>query len=57
MYEFIIQDNGRGFDIKSAGMFSNGLKIMHKRIKIINGKLNIESYPGKGTKIIIKVPY
>jgi signal transduction histidine kinase len=57
MYEFIIQDNGRGFDIKSAGMFSNGLKIMHKRIKMINGKLNIESYPGKGTKIIIKVPY
>lgn len=56
-----ITDNGKGFDIeksklKAAERGSFGLSNMSERIHFVNGNLNIESEPGKGTKITIKVP-
>ena len=56
--KFILKviDNGKGFDgtIKGSG---NGWKNMHKRTDYLNGKLTIDSEPGKGTKIIVSIPY
>jgi len=51
-----LSDNGKGFDgtIKGSG---NGWKNMHKRTDYLNGKLTIDSEPGKGTKIIVSIPY
>lgn len=56
-----IEDDGSGFDpleisgqVKSNQSF--GLQIMRERIQYIEGKLDIISCPGKGTKICIQVP-
>ena len=49
-----IIDDGVGFDEQpdKGGM---GLKNMRERVKQVNGKLNIESISGKGTKITVTI--
>jgi two-component system sensor histidine kinase ChiS len=54
--EFSVQDNGRGFIIKSLSGQGNGLLNMKKRIEEIDGNFQIESQPGNGTKIRLTVP-
>lgn len=51
----IIEDNGIGFNIDSSqeGM---GLKNIHSRISLINGKIDIDSNINHGTTITIEVP-
>ena len=56
-----IQDDGVGFDVqqkKESGSGSSGLglKSMRNRAKMIGADLAIESEPGKGTTISVKVP-
>jgi len=56
-----IRDDGVGFDVqekKDSGSGSSGLglKSMRNRAKMIGADLAIESEPGKGTTISIKVP-
>jgi two-component system sensor histidine kinase UhpB len=46
--EFIISDNGKGFDINATST-RNGLKNMQKRATEINGALLVTTQPGKGT--------
>lgn len=50
-----ISDNGIGFDQlrKNTG---NGLESMRLRSKQMQGKLNIESYPGTGSQISCTIP-
>ena len=52
-----IRDNGKGFEAEQI-KFKNtlGLLGMTERVRMLNGELNIESNPGKGTSVIIKVP-
>jgi signal transduction histidine kinase len=59
--ELEIEDDGEGFDLeKAAGDPSSlrgiGLLGMRERIEIIGGSLHIESEPGRGTRLLIKVP-
>ena len=54
--EFIIQDNGQGFDVGKAlsvesTMRGFGLTSMRERAEISNGSFAIESAQGKGTTI------
>ena len=56
-----IEDDGSGFDPlevseQAKPNQSFGLQIMCERIQCIEGKLDIISCPGKGTKICIQVP-
>lgn len=51
-----IRDNGKGFDPNSTRRFGNGLKNQEKRIKELNGSIEIESQPGMGTRILMVVP-
>ena len=56
-----IVDDGRGFDVEqgrtaAAERGSFGLSNMSERIHFVNGSLNIDSAPGKGTRITIRVP-
>lgn len=55
-----VADNGVGFDIKTpkTGKISdkNGLKNMKTRSEMINGKFEIKSKIGEGTKITVTVP-
>jgi signal transduction histidine kinase len=50
-----IQDDGIGFDPKKVERGGMGLSNMKERALQINGKLNILSKPGQGTKIVITV--
>ena len=51
----IIRDNGVGFNIEE-GTSGIGLDNMRSRMGILGGKIFIESFPNKGTKINITVP-
>lgn len=50
----LIQDNGKGFNINEARE-GNGLKNMEMRAKEIGGKLQVDSMPGTGTTIQLRV--
>lgn len=53
----IVEDNGVGMSeavlLKNKGL---GIRNIKKRIQSINGTMNIDSYPNKGTSIIIEIP-
>jgi signal transduction histidine kinase len=56
-----ISDNGIGFDVKevekqSAVKVSTGFLNMRKRARLINGAIDINSEPGKGTRVSITIP-
>ncbi|SPD74132.1 hypothetical protein PITCH_A2050020 [uncultured Desulfobacterium sp.] len=58
----LIKDNGVGFNLKkqearSANGTNMGLKNMSERVRLLQGKMDIQSAPGKGTKILIEIPY
>ena len=54
----IISDDGNGFDIapnkENIGL---GIKNMHNRANLIGADFKIESSPGKGTTILVSLPY
>ncbi|AGA59829.1 histidine kinase [Thermobacillus composti KWC4] len=57
----VIQDNGVGFDVeqtmgRSKTSSHYGLIGMHERVELLNGKIDIESARGQGTKITISIP-
>lgn len=57
--EMEVKDDGRGFDPGTApgqrdGHF--GLQGMHERVKRLGGSLRVESSPGQGTVIAVRVP-
>ncbi len=51
----LIQDNGKGFDV-TQNTTGFGLYSMRDRTLALEGNFNIESFPGKGTKIIVDIP-
>jgi two-component system sensor histidine kinase NreB len=50
-----VADNGRGIKPQSDGG-GMGLRIMDYRATIIDGKISVQSQPGKGTKVICSAP-
>ena len=53
-----VEDDGRGFEPDSATQKEAqtwGLKIMRERIESIGGKVQIESEPGEGTRVIFEI--
>lgn len=56
-----IEDGGQGFDLahvvdgSEGGFF--GLQIMHERAKAVGGTLDVQSAPGRGTRIVLDVPF
>ncbi|MEW6193985.1 MAG: two-component regulator propeller domain-containing protein [Bacteroidota bacterium] len=50
-----IRDNGKGIDLSSVDIFSNGLSNMKKRIDDIKGTIILNCAPGEGTEIIIRL--
>jgi signal transduction histidine kinase len=53
---FEVRDNGKGFD--PAGLFPGhlGLRSMHERVTKMGGTLTIESVPGQGTCVGVRMP-
>ena len=55
-----VRDDGRGFDPRKVGGPRDGsgfgLRGMSERAALLGGELSIESRPGKGTKVQVRVP-
>jgi signal transduction histidine kinase len=55
----MVRDDGHGFEPNKKPTVRNGhfgLAGMHERAKALNGTVEVESRPGKGTVIIVEVP-
>lgn len=53
----LIQDNGKGFRFDNRQLPSgNGLRNIHDRLAILGGEYHIDSAPGEGCAIHIKIP-
>ncbi|MBV8389737.1 MAG: PAS domain-containing protein [Mucilaginibacter sp.] len=52
----LVQDNGKGFDLPGEKGDGIGLKTIHNKVSLLNGKINIVSKPGEGTVINIDIP-
>lgn len=56
--EIKVQDNGRGFVLDEAILNKGkGLANMQRRAGILKGKMEIKSGLGKGTLVILRIPY
>jgi PAS domain S-box-containing protein len=52
-----IEDLGDGFDLETIkGRRGLGLVSMEERVRLVKGKLSIQSQPGKGTCVEVRVP-
>jgi signal transduction histidine kinase len=54
--EFTCKDDGQGFDILTTPS-GNGILNMKERAQLIDGFFSLTSIPGKGTSIIVKIPF
>lgn len=53
-----VEDDGVGFDPASPQAMARGLglTIMRERVQGLSGRMDIESQPGRGTRIVVEVP-
>ena len=51
-----IEDDGRGFDADATRAGGIGQKSMRERAAALSGQLSVESEPGKGTMVRVRVP-
>src|SRR5207253_6664015 len=53
----MIEDNGVGFDASKINDFEGiGLKNIQSRVAYLNGTVNFDSVPGRGTTTTIEIP-
>ena len=52
----MIEDDGKGFEI-AEHQDGYGLKNLSSRTELLQGKMTIDSAPGKGTSVLIEIPY
>lgn len=53
---FLLSDDGKGFDLNKYGS-GNGLRNAHSRVKSHQGRITIDSTPGKGTTYKLSIPF
>jgi signal transduction histidine kinase len=56
-----IEDDGKGFDVSKItrvdpGGRGAGVFTMKERVRLVGGNCHIESRPGRGTKVVVRVP-
>lgn len=57
MARISVEDNGKGFDAEAAKESSSlGLKLIRERTDMLGGGFEVDSAPGKGTRISFYVP-
>jgi len=52
----VVEDNGRGFDLKTAGLKRNGLTNVFQRMNEAGGECQIVTQPGKGCRVEFSIP-
>jgi signal transduction histidine kinase len=54
--ELVVADEGRGFDPDASGLAGLGLLSMRERVKLLDGEISIESEPGRGARLEVRIP-
>ncbi len=56
--EVSVEDGGCGFHPATTGLHAGhlGLEMMRRRVAELNGTLDIQSSPGKGTRVVARLP-
>jgi two-component system sensor histidine kinase UhpB len=54
----VVEDNGPGFDVEAVLAHSDriGLRGMQERAALLGGTLTIESAPGQGATLFVRIP-
>jgi len=52
-----VQDDGKGFDPRVCKNRAFGLSGIHERASLAGGRASIQSSPGKGSKVVLRVPW
>ena len=58
-FQIVIEDDGCGFDVAAPPKRSgggNGLENMRERMRAIGGRLECQSQPGQGTRLVFTAP-
>lgn len=53
----LVKDDGKGFDPKSTPKGHYGLLNMRERAGKLDGRVDVESAPGQGTRVALAIPY
>jgi signal transduction histidine kinase len=51
-----IVDDGRGFDVSATAGHGYGLLVLRERAELVGGTVCVESTPGEGTRVAIRIP-
>ena len=54
--ELTVRDNGHGFDTSALPAGSFGILGMAERVRVVGGTFEVESAPGRGTTITVRLP-
>ena len=54
---FLIADNGRGFEPGGELAGADGLRNIRERLLRLGGECEISSQPGRGTQVLLRVPF
>lgn len=54
--EVAVQDDGRGFDPNAVPGSQHGLLGMRQRVQALDGRLQLDSAPGRGTRLVAWLP-
>ena len=56
--EVLVEDHGRGFQPDRVGLHDGhlGLEMMRRRVAEQGGRLDVESSPGHGTRVVARLP-
>lgn len=53
----VVSDNGKGFDVRHLSDTNGiGWKNIAARVHLLNGQMEVHSYPDKGTEVIMQIP-
>ncbi len=52
----VVEDDGRGFEVDDTRPGALGLVGMRERAALLDGRISIESAPGRGTTLAVEVP-
>ncbi|GER59757.1 sensor histidine kinase [Patiriisocius marinus] len=58
LLSIIVEDNGKGFNISEFINSTNGMGLssIERRVEHLEGTMEVDSFPGKGTSILIDIP-
>ena len=57
--QLLIADDGKGFDLANARAAAPGLGLVSigERVRLLRGTVDIETQPGAGTIVVVRIPY